>query len=209
MRPLLLLMLTLGACGDSGPAPKKDKKSEAASQTKAAERAPKAAAYDGRFANDPKLDPWDVAAIPADELRRVRNEIYARHGRPFQTDDMKAYFAAQPWYKADPAYTDDRLTANDKANAALIQSFEDDGQNPLKAGEFRGDPSLMFVDKDTVELIVGQDMYEAARTERRWQKMGDWVVTWGQAPTWPQSGDRQLWKLDHKKHKVLKMLLAP
>jgi len=39
--------------------------------------------------------------------------------------------------------------------------------------------------------------------------MGDWVVTWSNTADWAQSGDRQLWKLDHKKHKVVSVVAAP
>lgn len=44
-----------------------------------------------------------------EELRQLRNEIFARHGRVFSSKDLKEHFEAQPWYKVDPAYTDDRL----------------------------------------------------------------------------------------------------
>ncbi len=213
-RPLLTFLfvgaLSLLACsgaGEEAAPPNGSAKTEVAPREGKA--AAKKATYNGRFANDPKLGPWDVAAIAADERRVVRNEIYARHGRAFQTEDMKAHFEAQPWYTADPAYSDARLTANDKANATLIQSFEPDGQNPVKAGEFSGEVGLMFVDKQTAVIIEGSDMYEATRTERRWEGMGDWVVTWSNTADWAQSGDRQLWKLDHKKHKVVSVVAAP
>ena len=207
--PLVFGAMALLACsgaGDEAAAPKADARSESAPrETKAAA---KKATYNGRFASDPKLGPWDVAALVGEDLRIVRNEIYARHGRPFQTADMKAHFEAQPWYTEDPAYSDARLTANDKANAALIQSFEPDGQNPVKVGEFSGETGLMFVDKQTAVIIEGSDMYEATRTERRWKGMGDWVVTWSDTGDWAQSGDRQLWKLDHKKHRVVSVVEA-
>lgn len=44
-----------------------------------------------------------------EELRQLRNEIFARHGRAFSSKDLKEHFEAQPWYKVDPTYTDDRL----------------------------------------------------------------------------------------------------
>jgi hypothetical protein len=36
------------------------------------------------------------------ELRILRNEIYARHGRKFKSEDLQDYFFAQPWYSIDP-----------------------------------------------------------------------------------------------------------
>jgi hypothetical protein len=65
------------------------------------------------------------------DLRLLRNLIYARRGRPFRSDLLKAYFEAVDWYKADPKYTDDRLTAVDKRNINVILSVENSLGGPL------------------------------------------------------------------------------
>lgn len=65
------------------------------------------------------------------DLRLLRNLIYARRGRPFHSDLLKAYFEAVEWYKADPAYTDARLTAVDKRNINVILSLENSLGGPL------------------------------------------------------------------------------
>ncbi|MEP7051028.1 MAG: YARHG domain-containing protein [Pseudomonadota bacterium] len=44
----------------------------------------------------------------------MRNMVYARRGRPFRSEILRAYFARLDWYKADPAYTDARLTDVDQ-----------------------------------------------------------------------------------------------
>jgi hypothetical protein len=65
------------------------------------------------------------------DLRLLRNLIYARRGRPFHSDLLKAYFEAVEWYKPDPAYTDARLTAVDKRNINVILSLENSLGGPL------------------------------------------------------------------------------
>jgi hypothetical protein len=65
------------------------------------------------------------------DLRMLRNLIYARRGRPFNSDLLQSYFQAVDWYKPDPAYTDARLTALDKRNINLVFSVENSLGGPL------------------------------------------------------------------------------
>ena len=60
------------------------------------------------------------------ELRVMRNEIYALHGRPFETPWLRDYFRAQPWYTPRKDYSDSDLSAVEKANIALIARREDE-----------------------------------------------------------------------------------
>ncbi len=59
------------------------------------------------------------------ELRVMRNEIYARHGRVFQSPDLNAYFTAKPWYKQNTNYDDSLLSEVDKQNVRILQEHED------------------------------------------------------------------------------------
>ena len=52
------------------------------------------------------------------ELRLLRNEVFARHGRTFKSADLQGYFSKQPWYKPDPKFSEAVL---DKAERALVQ----------------------------------------------------------------------------------------
>jgi len=65
------------------------------------------------------------------DLRMLRNLIYARRGRPFNSDLLHSYFQAVDWYKPDPKYTDARLTALDKRNINLVLSVESSLGGPL------------------------------------------------------------------------------
>lgn len=67
----------------------------------------------------------DVNNMLKQELRIMRNEIYARHGYSFKKKDMREYFDAQEWYM--PMHTDIRtnLTEVEKKNVTLIRRYED------------------------------------------------------------------------------------
>ncbi|HKN83763.1 MAG TPA: YARHG domain-containing protein [Pyrinomonadaceae bacterium] len=58
------------------------------------------------------------------ELRLLRNEIYARHGRMFHADWLQQYFSFQPWYTADENFKDESLSGNDKLNVETIVKHE-------------------------------------------------------------------------------------
>lgn len=58
------------------------------------------------------------------ELRLLRNEIYARHGRVFRALWLQQYFATQPWYFADENFKDEELSGPDKQNVELIVAYE-------------------------------------------------------------------------------------
>jgi len=58
------------------------------------------------------------------ELRLLRNEIYARHGRMFRAEWLQQYFFFQPWYNPDENFKDEDLSGNDKVNVETIVKYE-------------------------------------------------------------------------------------
>ena len=61
------------------------------------------------------------------DLRIMRNEVYARHGRKFYDPELSKYFRDQPWY--DPKYEasefpDDVITDIQRKNIYNIQHYE-------------------------------------------------------------------------------------
>ena len=72
-----------------------------------------------------KLNPEDLYDYMQDELRLMRNEIYARHGYSFKKKDMRAHFDAQDWYM--PLTTDvrDMLSDREWQNVQLIKEYEE------------------------------------------------------------------------------------
>jgi len=58
------------------------------------------------------------------ELRLLRNEVYARHGRMFRAEWLQQYFFFQPWYAPDENFKDEELSGNDKLNVETIVAYE-------------------------------------------------------------------------------------
>jgi uncharacterized membrane protein len=75
-------------------------------------------------ASDRLLTVYDVNGRSPYELKIMRNEIFARHGYIFKTDDMRTYFNNTSWYR--PMYYDvnDKLSDVERQNVDLIKKFE-------------------------------------------------------------------------------------
>lgn len=58
------------------------------------------------------------------ELRLLRNEIYARHGRMFRAEWLQQYFYGQPWYTPDENFKDESLSGTHKVNVETIVKYE-------------------------------------------------------------------------------------
>ena len=66
----------------------------------------------------------DLTGLSKNDLKIMRNEIYARYGYIFKTSDMKEHFESQSWY--NPQHTDvtSKLTDIEKVNVAFIKEHE-------------------------------------------------------------------------------------
>jgi hypothetical protein len=62
--------------------------------------------------------------LSLNELRLLRNEVYARHGRQFQAPWLSQYFYSQPWYTVDDNFKDEELSGFDKQNVETIVAYE-------------------------------------------------------------------------------------
>jgi hypothetical protein len=65
------------------------------------------------------------------ELRLLRNEIYARHGRVFKTLWLQQYFGSQMWYDPNENFKDEELSGPDKTNVETIVAYENKLHNQL------------------------------------------------------------------------------
>ena len=69
----------------------------------------------------------EVENLSDAECRLAKNEIYARHGRMFDSADLQDYFESKSWYKGTvkPSDFDESvLNKYEKANIDLISSME-------------------------------------------------------------------------------------
>jgi serine/threonine protein kinase len=96
------------------------------------------------------LNSEDLDGLSPAQLRILRNTIFARYGRSFDTPALQAYFLTRPWYRQRPDYNERMLTATDRANAELIKSSEEErgsateptsnSSRPSRRGEARRAP---------------------------------------------------------------------
>ena len=59
-----------------------------------------------------------------EDVRKMRDEIYARRGKVFANRWTQKYFESLDWYKADPKFSDASLTLIEKRNVATIAAYE-------------------------------------------------------------------------------------
>ena len=80
----------------------------------------------GRYpeASSRYLQDSDVRSLSSYDLKIMRNEIFARHGFIFKTDDMRNYFSAQSWYRPMYSAVTKRLTTIEKWNVDFIKGYE-------------------------------------------------------------------------------------
>ncbi len=69
----------------------------------------------------------DVASLSIREVNYAKNEIYARHGRLFQSPELSAYFAGKSWYNGSipgEAFPADILNDYEVYNAEFLSNVE-------------------------------------------------------------------------------------
>lgn len=71
----------------------------------------------------------------AEDLRVLRNEVYARHGRVFKDAKLQKYFESQAWYKANPDFRDDQLGEIEIKNLAKIREAEETATSKFAEAE--------------------------------------------------------------------------
>ena len=76
-----------------------------------------------------------LGAMFTEDLRVLRNEIYARHGRVFKDVTLQKYFESQAWYRADPAFLDEQLNEIEAQNLAKIKEAEETATSKFAEAE--------------------------------------------------------------------------
>ncbi len=70
----------------------------------------------------------DLEGMTAEECRLARNELYARHGRIFQDEELQQYFESFDWYHPSiqpDDFQESMLNAYETANRDLIVEYEE------------------------------------------------------------------------------------
>lgn len=73
-----------------------------------------------------KLLDSDISKLNKENLILARNEIFARHGFVFKTEEYKSYFSNKSWYKPNPAFKgfDGELNDVEVYNINFIKKYE-------------------------------------------------------------------------------------
>lgn len=74
-----------------------------------------------------RLTEKDIKDLSLQELNYAKNEIYARHGRKFDSKELREYFESKAWYKGtiDPEnFNENTLNKVERANVILIRDRE-------------------------------------------------------------------------------------
>jgi len=121
-RDRIKLELTYASLAPAAPAPQ-EKPEEALGIPESLAKAEGFLTPADRIVTEPELQGKSKA-----ELRVMRNEVFARHGRVFQSSDLHDYFSQRPWYTQNPNYSDSLLTDVDKENIRVIQEAENKAQ---------------------------------------------------------------------------------
>ena len=79
---------------------------------------------DMEFFENKALSEAMLRGLSLHELRLLRNEVYARHGRLFKASWLQQYYEGQPWYQYDENFKDEEVTGADKQNVELIVNYE-------------------------------------------------------------------------------------
>lgn len=73
----------------------------------------------------------ELSTLSRRDLRILRNTVFARRGRAFDSKVVRSYFEGAAWYKPSAEYHDGLLTAIDHKNVNIIRSVEDSLGGPL------------------------------------------------------------------------------
>ena len=96
------------------------------------------AAYESKVREKLATEPLQEGVLGdmfAEDLRVLRNEVYARHGRIFKDPELQKYFLAQPWYKPNPDFKDEQLNEIEAANLAKIKQAEESATSKFSEAE--------------------------------------------------------------------------
>lgn len=142
-----------------------------AATTEAPTTAAVAATYLLPFSNERLVTNDDLAKLSKDQLRLARNEIYARHGRIYETNDLNQYFRSQSWYQpsvTSDQWNDSMFSSIESQNVQRIANYEKNGsveaqKMKLKSGVYTYNPKGS--DGNTVDASYYIEMEDAGEID--------------------------------------------
>ncbi len=121
------------------------------------------------------LSESELVGLSEWQLRIARNEMYARHGKIFQSTDLQNYFNSQSWYTPSTSFSSSQMNQTELKNAKLISDYEakcgyssssssSGSSTASSSSNTATDNSYIFADSDTRLLsqseLVGLSAWE-------------------------------------------------
>jgi hypothetical protein len=170
--------------------------------------------YRGFWERNRSIRIFNLVDFYPDRLPFLRNEIYARYGRPFVNQIYRDYFRAQNWYEERSNFSDSWLSQNDRDNAALILSLEQSVKSiddiiPLVLRNIEytgGEAVLTFTSRQ--ELVWSDrrvdfgvySMNWSSRQTLPWAVMGDWILVYQDSY---RDFEVAAYRLDHSSRRIV------
>ncbi len=125
----------------------------------------------------------EIADMPLQVVCYAKNEIYARNGRRFVSNELQQYFDQQYWYSgiyAPEQFTPDMLNAYETANVGLLDSREAElGTYALDSGHYDYSSVYQYMNDSYYSysyndpLYVDPDSYVIYDSDRRYLSVSE------------------------------------
>ena len=163
----------------------------------------------------------ELCACPAEELRLMRNTIYAAHGRKFKDPVLAEYMEKKPWYRGNreaESFSDEELTKMEKENIRLLQKLESEPCDERNGAAYRLEnfepaPYLPFLsqnlqtglsvnmeeaeDRGVYYRVQGTLFLPVTFSRRQWEEMRNGKAT--EICTNELTGEKQILEYDREK----------
>ena len=120
--------------------------------------------------NSRYLGAADLSNLEHDYLVIIRNEIFARHGFIFGSDNLQTYFYCTDWYKPNPNFNNNVFNKYEKANATMCDLYERklegekfSSNNPYKS--FYYGPDTQILSYSSREYLSEYDLWYMSKEE--------------------------------------------
>jgi hypothetical protein len=100
----------------------------------------------------------DLKPLPLDEVQHIRAIIFGKHGRIFEDSTLQTWLVSRPWYHADKAFSNARLSSNEKANLDVVREAEAEKHPQIESGDMR-----FYQDRVLTSTMLGK------HTPQDWQ----------------------------------------
>ena len=171
--------------------------------------------YQGYWERPRRITIFDLVEFYPERLPYLRNEIYARYGRPFVNRTYQDYFRARSWYQERSDFSEAWLSQTDRDNAEFINAVEQvkrsidetatlllknieytDGRAVLTVTSRR---ELVWTDRRVDFGAYGLNGY--GTNTLPWFFMGDWILIY--RSNYSDNYDVVAYRVDHSSKRIL------